>query len=321
MNNLVTKSFNQNEITVINKNSEAWFIASDISKALNYATAKDLTRILDDDEKGRHTVPTPSGEQEKLIINESGLYHALFKSRKKEAVAFRKWVTSEVLPSIRKTGKYESEALQQKLDDANDKIKQLESENEKVTPAMKAHMHKLVKAHVNKTKRSHSSVWHEANRHAGASKMDDVLKENYPHFCQFFNAEPIEGEFIPKQTNLLIPLKEEIEKDISDYPGELNVSHVYNGRTRSNRIFRILEKQGINVDMAKKEYRCMADNLHQLQHANNVLVEQITSFKRHCRELISVFKHYDTRFQLFDHETNLSTKWCSKNLSDKWMVV
>ncbi|WP_240795318.1 BRO-N domain-containing protein [Pseudomonas oryzihabitans] len=64
---------------------------------------------LDDDERGIATVNTPSGDQEMLIVNESGLYSLIFKSRKKEAKRFRKWVTAEVLPAIRQHGRYEDE--------------------------------------------------------------------------------------------------------------------------------------------------------------------------------------------------------------------
>ncbi|MFT4080860.1 BRO family protein [Rhodomicrobium sp.] len=61
---------------------------------------------LDDDEKGAHSVSTPGGVQQMTVINESGLYSLILMSRKESAKRFKKWVTSEVLPSIRKTGSY-----------------------------------------------------------------------------------------------------------------------------------------------------------------------------------------------------------------------
>ena len=107
MNVAVTPfNFNAHSVRVVLQESEPWFVATDVATALEYAEAKDLVRVLDEDEKGRHTVPTPSGAQEMLIISESGMYHALFKSRKAVAKKFRKWVTAEVLPAIRKTGSY-----------------------------------------------------------------------------------------------------------------------------------------------------------------------------------------------------------------------
>ncbi|MDT6962952.1 BRO family protein [Cupriavidus sp. SZY C1] len=87
-----------------------WFVASDVSTLLEYLSAKDMTRMLDDDEKGRQIVPTPGGDQSMTVISESGLYSAVLRSRKPEARQFRKWVTAEVLPAIRKTGRYETPA-------------------------------------------------------------------------------------------------------------------------------------------------------------------------------------------------------------------
>jgi len=107
MNNSVQSfNFNQNQIQVINKDGEAWFIASEIAAMFGYRDSHNLTRILDDDEKGTHNVSTLGGKQDVSVINESGFYHAAFKSRKAEVKPFRKWVTAEVLPAIRKTGSY-----------------------------------------------------------------------------------------------------------------------------------------------------------------------------------------------------------------------
>ncbi|WP_415258113.1 Bro-N domain-containing protein [Thauera phenylacetica] len=105
-------NFRSTEVRTLVLDGEVWFVASDVAKALAYPEAKDMTRVLDDDEKGRQIVPTPGGDQEMIVINESGLYHAVLKSRKPEAKPFRKWVTSEVLPAIRKTGQYAATAPQ-----------------------------------------------------------------------------------------------------------------------------------------------------------------------------------------------------------------
>ncbi|HEZ0077311.1 TPA: Bro-N domain-containing protein [Neisseria meningitidis] len=107
MNQVQSFNFNQNQIQVINKNGEAWFIASEVAAMLGYRDSYNMTRILDNDEKGTHNVSTLGGNQDVSVINESGFYHAAFKSRKPEVKPFRKWVTSEVLPTIRKTGGYQ----------------------------------------------------------------------------------------------------------------------------------------------------------------------------------------------------------------------
>nr|DAE89921.1 MAG TPA: hypothetical protein [Caudoviricetes sp.] len=97
---------NQN-IRVQMKDGEPWFVAKDVCDALEIENNRNATARLDDDEKGVSIVRTSSGDQQMTIVNESGLYNLIFQSRKPEAKAFRKWVTSEVLPTLRKTGRYE----------------------------------------------------------------------------------------------------------------------------------------------------------------------------------------------------------------------
>lgn len=85
-----------------------WFVAADVCAALDLTTEQ--TRRLDDDEKGLHSTQTPSGAQQMTIISESGLYSLILGSRKPEAKPFKRWVTSEVLPAIRRTGTYTAAA-------------------------------------------------------------------------------------------------------------------------------------------------------------------------------------------------------------------
>lgn len=83
-----------------------WFVAKDVCAVLDIQDHHQAIEQLDDDERGRCTVPTPGGMQELKVISESGLYALIFRSRKPEAKAFSKWVRSEVLPNLRKTGGY-----------------------------------------------------------------------------------------------------------------------------------------------------------------------------------------------------------------------
>ncbi|HEJ4235946.1 Bro-N domain-containing protein [Pseudomonas aeruginosa] len=99
--------FDSREVRTMLIDDQPWFVAADVSCALEYRIAGDMTRNLDDDEKDTQIVRTPGGDQEMLIINESGLYSAILRSRKAEAKRFKKWVTAEVLPAIRKHGRYE----------------------------------------------------------------------------------------------------------------------------------------------------------------------------------------------------------------------
>ena len=84
-----------------------WLVGKDVAVALGYKEPTKAVRDkVDPEDRGMSKMDTPSGEQEMLIINESGLYSLILRSRKAEANRFKKWETAEVLPSIRKTGSY-----------------------------------------------------------------------------------------------------------------------------------------------------------------------------------------------------------------------
>ncbi len=104
--NEITKIYKDNQLRIIDKDGETWFVAKDVSEILGYSATEAMTRRLDKDERDTTSCRTPSGEQEMLIISEAGLYQAILGSKKKEAKEFTRWVTHDVLPSIRKTGSY-----------------------------------------------------------------------------------------------------------------------------------------------------------------------------------------------------------------------
>lgn len=99
-------NFRSTEVRTVTIDGEPWFVLSDVVDVLGFSRSRDAARMLDDDEKGAHIVRTPGGDQEAIVISESGVYTLALRSRKPEAKPFRKWVTSEVLPAIRKTGQY-----------------------------------------------------------------------------------------------------------------------------------------------------------------------------------------------------------------------
>lgn len=94
------------QVRTVEIDRNPWFAATDIAKILGYRMASDLTRRIDDEDKGTHIMSTLGGEQALSIINESGLYSAILGSKSESARRFKHWVTSEILPSIRKTGGY-----------------------------------------------------------------------------------------------------------------------------------------------------------------------------------------------------------------------
>lgn len=101
-----TWAFGDTLVRTIQIDNEPWFVGKDVANALDYPKAWNLTQSLDPDEITNCTILTSGGNQEMLVINEPGLYHAIFMSRKEAAKEFRRWVTNEVLPAIRKTGTY-----------------------------------------------------------------------------------------------------------------------------------------------------------------------------------------------------------------------
>ncbi|MBK8508985.1 MAG: Bro-N domain-containing protein [Candidatus Competibacteraceae bacterium] len=107
MSSIVTFNFVAQRVRIVMRGNEPWFVAADVCEALTIANSRMALDRLDDDEKGVSSIDTPGGNQELSIINESGLYSLILTSRKPEAKKFKKWVTSEVLPAIRKTGRYE----------------------------------------------------------------------------------------------------------------------------------------------------------------------------------------------------------------------
>lgn len=94
------------QIRVVTTDGESWFVAKDVCDALGLSNHRSSIALLDEDERGVHTVDTLSGKQDMSIVTESGLYSLILRSRKPEAKAFKRWVTHEVLPSIRKRGGY-----------------------------------------------------------------------------------------------------------------------------------------------------------------------------------------------------------------------
>lgn len=98
--------FDSRELRTTVIEGEPWFVAADICRVLGLRNPTMALRALDDDEKGLSQIETPGGVQNMAVVNESGLYTLIVRSDKPNAKQFRRWVTSEVLPAIRKSGGY-----------------------------------------------------------------------------------------------------------------------------------------------------------------------------------------------------------------------
>lgn len=117
-NNIVAFKYEEQQVRTIEKNGEPWFVGKDVADILGYSdTAQAVRKHIDNEDKGVVEMTTPGGKQPVTIINESGLYSLILSSKLPTAKKFKHWVTSEVLPSIRKTGEYKiTPAQQNRLD-------------------------------------------------------------------------------------------------------------------------------------------------------------------------------------------------------------
>lgn len=132
------------EIRTILINNEPWFIGKDVATALGYSNTRDaLMAHVEEEDKGVVKCDTPGGKQDMVAVNESGLYALIFGSKLSDAKKFKRWVTTEVLPSIRKTGGYGKAMtipeqikllaqgnveLEKKIDSVNERVDSLEQD-------------------------------------------------------------------------------------------------------------------------------------------------------------------------------------------------
>ena len=136
MNDVKLWQYESHDVRTIEKDGEPWWVLSDVCKVLELSTPARVAERLDEDEVSQtHTIDKMGRTQKSTIINESGLYNVILRSDKPQAKPFRKWVTSEVLPTIRKHGAYMTEeTLEQALTSPDFLIKlanQLKDEREK----------------------------------------------------------------------------------------------------------------------------------------------------------------------------------------------
>nr|DAT43840.1 MAG TPA: repressor domain protein [Caudoviricetes sp.] len=112
MANIQVFEYQNNKVRTVDMDGEAWFVLKDVCGVLDIADHKVVARRLDEDEVCQTPLTDSMGRQQSTtIINESGLYHVILRSDKPEAAPFRRWVTNDVLPAIRKTGSYNAPQL------------------------------------------------------------------------------------------------------------------------------------------------------------------------------------------------------------------
>lgn len=98
--------YHDHQVRIVERDGMPWFVATDLARVLEYRDSANLVRGLDEEDARTHIVSTSAGPREALVVSEGGLYTILVRARTERARPFRRWVTHEVLPQIRKTGAY-----------------------------------------------------------------------------------------------------------------------------------------------------------------------------------------------------------------------
>lgn len=109
MSDMTIFDYNETPIRTVQNDGEVWWVLADICKVLGLSNSRKAATQIDDDEKGVTFSDTVGGRQKVTIVNEPGLYSLILRSNKPEAKAFKRWVTHEVLPAIRRNGSYGQE--------------------------------------------------------------------------------------------------------------------------------------------------------------------------------------------------------------------
>nr|DAU22240.1 MAG TPA: repressor domain protein [Caudoviricetes sp.] len=176
---LSTYNFESHTIRTLTINNEPWFIAKDVCDAIGIDNNRKALLALDEDEKGVTLSNTLGGKQEMNIISESGMYTLILRCRdavKKGSVPhrFRKWVTAEVLPAIRKTGKYEA----------------------KTTVDDRTGLRNAVNMLVSKKGLIYSDAYHLIHQRFNVESIEDLTLEQLPQAVEYVHKIVLEGELI-----------------------------------------------------------------------------------------------------------------------------
>lgn len=177
---IVQFSFESSSIRTLGDAISPLFVAADVAAILGYGSTKDATRILDDDEKQTVSIDTNGGKQSMTAVTESGLYAMIFKSKRPEAKRFRKWVTSEVLPAIRKTGRYEAQTT--------------------ITPAEQRAIQVAVAARAKKTAANYQTIYRAIKAHYQIARYDQLPRTQLEDCLDFIKEVELDVPEVPHAT-------------------------------------------------------------------------------------------------------------------------
>ncbi|MGN8276760.1 BRO-N domain-containing protein [Pseudomonas sp. SMN5] len=277
VSNVIPFNFGKQQVRTLLVNDQPWFVATDVCESLAIVnTARALSR-LDEDERGIHSMNTLGGAQNLSVVNESGLYSLILTSRKAEAKRFKKWVTAEVLPAIRKHGRYEDSkgVMAPMVDDLLGKSGALRLSN-----VMRCRVAKLDAEHQRSATAKLASAVHAC---FGVPRIELIPSAQFDAAANFVASYAIEGEYLRKEeqgdkpaleihvpVQALAKRRPEMVKrrggnqawldvtihDLRDLKGE---------NTPCESVLYALREAGYNVDGAWWELRTYRNKLRQLE--------------------------------------------------------
>ena len=280
--NVIPFNFGKQQVRTLLIDEQPWFVAADVCASLSIANvslavngrADRDTDGLDEDEKGIATVNTPSGTQEMLVVNESGLYALIFKSRKAEAKRFKKWVTAEVLPAIRKHGSYEDSngVMAPMVDDILGKPGALRLSN-----IMRCRVAKMTSEHQRSATAKLASALHAC---FGVPRVELIPASQFQAAANFVANYAIEGEYLgpeqdKPQLNIHCPVEALTQRrpEMLQYRGmglawlDVSMSDICSrpqDLSLCEKILCELRDAGYEIDGAWYEVRSLRNRMHQL---------------------------------------------------------
>lgn len=181
------------EVRTLLIDDQPWFVAMDVAAALLYSDAQAMTRKLDEDEIQNRQI-VGFGNRGATLINESGLYSAILRSRKAEAKRFKKWVTAEVLPTIRKTGSYQAETIGGETigTDGLKILRELIGKKVRVLPSSARNS-------------AQHRIWNLVHTRFNVPKADMIAANDFDAAANFVANWAIEGEYLASARSVPAP--------------------------------------------------------------------------------------------------------------------
>lgn len=281
MTNIIQFRFNAQEVrTVADDKGEPWFLANDVCAVLGYANPRQaIQKNCKERGVSKRDTPTSSGIQAMTFINEGNLYRLIVKSRKPEAEKFEQLVMEEILPTIRKTGRYES------------------PKPATLTPAQQRHIQNRVAELAGSSRKSFAGIYRAIKDQFGVGTYKDVPAEQYPALCKLLLCDPMVGEWLAPEIeapaarlNIDFPVSRWVEEN-PHFPSQfgrgfsVSAEMLYgmDSRSPSMRLLSDLKREGYNVDACIIEVQSLR---HHLEESHRYLHDLQGSIGRTMRQTI-----------------------------------